>query len=137
MRNRPSGLAAGGGLGAAGAGLAAAGGGPLLCTSVLRVHALMRGRDAGGVDDGSDASIEAVVGGAGCGAGGLAAGADEPPNQPAKGFQPLDCFGAAGAGLASGPQVCSAEAVRVGARETLGMAAGASGSPVSASPASW
>src|SRR6185503_15129773 len=121
MRNRPSGLAAGGGLGAAGAGLAAAGGGlaaagcgSLLCTSVLRVHALVRVRGAGGADDASDASIEAVVGGAaaGCGAGGLAGGDDEPPNQPAKGFQPLDCFGAAGAeGLVSPPHVCSAEAV--------------------------
>src|SRR5437773_3355429 len=101
MRNLPSSLAAGAGLRWAGAGLPP-------CTSVLPVHALVRGRAAGGAEEASDASIDAVVDGpgAGCGGGGLADGDDEPPNQPENGFQPLaDCFGAAGAeGSGSLPQ---------------------------------
>jgi len=142
MRNRPSGLATGAGLAlAAGGGLAAVGGGLLLCTSVLRVQALVRGRAAGWGVDGADGSIEAVAGGGGVGggAGWLAGAVDEPPNQPANGFQPLpDFVGAVGADPpASVFQVCSAEAVRVDARGPLATDAGASGSPLSANPASW
>ena len=142
MRNRPSGLAISAGLApAAGGGLAAAvGGGLLLCTSVLRVQALVRGKAADWAGDGADGSIEAVTGdgGGGGGAGWLPVGVAEPPNQPAKGFQPLaDFVGAAGAEPpASGLQLCSAEAVRVDARAPLATDAGASGSPLSAKPAS-
>src|SRR5262245_31891357 len=143
MRKRPSGLATGAGLAlAAGGGLAAVGGGGLLlCTSVLRAQALVRGPGAGWAGDGADGSIEAVVGdgGGGGGAGWLAVGVDEPPNQPAKGFQPLaDLVGAAGTEPpASVLQLCSAEAVRVDPRPPLATDAGASGSPLSAKPASW
>lgn len=84
--------------------------------------------------------MEAVVGVAGLadGVDWLGGGDDEPPNQPANGFQPPDCFGVAGTGgLASLPQPCSVDAVRVGAGEAPGMAAGATAPPPSASPASW
>src|SRR5262245_48852800 len=97
MRNLPSGLAA--------ATAVPVGSVPPLRISVLLDHPLDFVASAAG-------GIDAVVDGVGAGDGGGGGEADEPPNQPANGFQePLDCFGAVC--VSCEPTASDAEAVRV------------------------
>ena len=122
MRNLPSGLAAGGGRRRRRARRG--------WRRVAAVHLGVArpcaggGRGGGGAAEGSDASIDAVVGGAGvgCGAGGLAGGDDEPPNQPANGLASRRSIVSGAAGAEGGvsdpssarPRPCASARARLG-----------------------